>query len=228
MRLDPASRQAITEAIRDAFDSDGLAMLILATGRSLYDLTSDKLPYPTQVEHVVSAAERGNWIDQLIAEAKRQNATNRQVLRLGDSYPDVDTPIPLPSIPHHVIAPGRILTTIDWVEMVFVRDEGKPLWVDRSQVTNRSYARFVEDTGWRTPRSWGSWRVEGWDTSPVTRVSQLDIAEYCKWSKKRLPTQSEARRYQSFVATHDLTERLVGDRLLFGGNGIAFRCVTDA
>jgi formylglycine-generating enzyme required for sulfatase activity len=89
-------------------------------------------------------------------------------------------------------------------------------WIDRTPVTNKEFARFVQATGYRTTAeetgmgcalhsgkwtdTWGAnWRHPGGPGSniedkadhPVVQVSWGDAAAYAKWAGKRLPTEQE-------------------------------------
>jgi formylglycine-generating enzyme required for sulfatase activity len=69
--------------------------------------------------------------------------------------------------------------------------------IDRFEVTNAEFARFVQATGYQTDSERAgenkTWRTyaEGRDNHPVVKVSWNDAAAYCQLAGKRLPTEAE-------------------------------------
>ena len=68
----------------------------------------------------------------------------------------------------------------------------RPYFIDRTEVTNEQYRRFVEATGYDTPPSWKDGAIPaGEEQIPVTGVNWYDAAAYAAWAGKRLPTEAE-------------------------------------
>jgi len=65
-------------------------------------------------------------------------------------------------------------------------------FIDKYEVTNAEYAKFVEATKIKPPRLWPGGRFpEGKGKNPVSAVSWFKARDYCKWKGKRLPTEAE-------------------------------------
>lgn len=73
-------------------------------------------------------------------------------------------------------------------------------YIDKYEVTNEDYKKFVDTTGHRPPRHPVESKYNVWDGGnfpaffarhPVVNVSWEDAAAYARWSGKRLPTKTE-------------------------------------
>ncbi|MFQ3583271.1 MAG: formylglycine-generating enzyme family protein, partial [Chloracidobacterium sp.] len=117
----------------------------------------------------------------------------------GITQPSAGKP-PKPAIPENMVAiPGG--------EYDIGRDAGdfldryekprhtvtlRPFFIDKTEVTNADYLKFVEATGHPAPTSWNNGRLEpGKELFPVTGVTLTDAEAYAKWAGKRLPTEEE-------------------------------------
>jgi serine/threonine-protein kinase len=70
--------------------------------------------------------------------------------------------------------------------------EVRPFYIDRTEVTNAAYKKFVDATSHKPPSNWtGNSFPEGKGDCPVTGVSWQDAADYAAWAGKRLPTEVE-------------------------------------
>ncbi len=64
--------------------------------------------------------------------------------------------------------------------------------IDKFEVTNAEYARFVAATGHRPPLNWSDGKfAPGMERHPVTMVTWFDARDFCAWENKRLPTEAE-------------------------------------
>lgn len=65
-----------------------------------------------------------------------------------------------------------------------------PYHIDKFEVTNQKFKRFVAETNHRKPRFWTS-KVLNQPNQPVVGIGWADAETYCKWAGKRLPTEEE-------------------------------------
>ncbi len=69
----------------------------------------------------------------------------------------------------------------------------KPFYIDRYEVTNEEFHRFVVRTGHPMPAAWreSNRYPEGTGEYPITIASYTDAMAYARWTGKRLPTEFE-------------------------------------
>ena len=63
-------------------------------------------------------------------------------------------------------------------------------YIDKYELTNKQYAKFIKARGYKTPPFWFDEKFEG-PTQPVVGIARTDALEYAKWAQKRLPTEAE-------------------------------------
>ena len=63
-------------------------------------------------------------------------------------------------------------------------------YIDKYEVTNKQYKKFVEETKYKKPNFWSS-RIFNKPDQPVVGVGWADAEKYCEWAGKRLPTEEE-------------------------------------
>jgi eukaryotic-like serine/threonine-protein kinase len=67
-----------------------------------------------------------------------------------------------------------------------------PFYIDKTEVTNEQYQKFVDATNRTPPPVWqGSSPPAGQENYPVTDVTWEDAKAYAEWAGKRLPTEEE-------------------------------------
>lgn len=67
-----------------------------------------------------------------------------------------------------------------------------PFFIDRTEVTNEQYLRYVRATGASPPRHWsGGMYPTGRSQFPVVNVSWDDAKSFAEWAGKRLPSEAE-------------------------------------
>jgi formylglycine-generating enzyme required for sulfatase activity len=68
--------------------------------------------------------------------------------------------------------------------------ETKAFWIDLLPVTNAEYLRFVESTGYRSPKFWTEGRLRE-PTAPVVGISWYDAFKYAAFAGKSLATKDQ-------------------------------------
>jgi len=82
------------------------------------------------------------------------------------------------------------------------------LYVEKTLVTNARYRRFVESTGVTPPPDLMEQSTSLDPNGPVQDVTWHDAVAYCRWARKRLPTEDEWEK-----AAHDAQGRILNDQV---------------
>ncbi|QUV98928.1 SUMF1/EgtB/PvdO family nonheme iron enzyme [Chloracidobacterium sp. MS 40/45] len=92
--------------------------------------------------------------------------------------------------PGMVLVPGGVFVRSD--------DAGRghltvvaPFFLDRTEVTNAGFRRFVMATGYQSEGRWALYATPGREQHPVVAVTWNDAVAYARWAGKRLPTEAE-------------------------------------
>jgi formylglycine-generating enzyme required for sulfatase activity len=66
-------------------------------------------------------------------------------------------------------------------------------YIDKYEVTNREYQKFLRETDYPSPEIWNSKEYKNFTKpdKPVVGISWEDAYNYALWAKKRLPTEAE-------------------------------------
>jgi iron(II)-dependent oxidoreductase len=71
--------------------------------------------------------------------------------------------------------------------------EGRAFAINRTEITNRQYGRFVDETGHR-PAFYANHPLLGLDDYPVVGVSWADAAAFCRHYELALPSEQQYER----------------------------------
>ncbi|MBQ7528314.1 SUMF1/EgtB/PvdO family nonheme iron enzyme [bacterium] len=64
-------------------------------------------------------------------------------------------------------------------------------YIDRYEVTNRQFRKFVKETGYKAQGNWQKYAGDDRLDHPVIMVSYYDCEAYARWAGKRIPTAQE-------------------------------------
>jgi formylglycine-generating enzyme required for sulfatase activity len=68
----------------------------------------------------------------------------------------------------------------------------KAFYIDKYEVTNADYKKFVDATDYSPPQYWDGTKIpKEMEDHPVVSVTLQDAQNYAKWANKRLPTEEE-------------------------------------
>lgn len=75
-------------------------------------------------------------------------------------------------------------------------------YIDKFEITNDQYNKFISETGHKKPRFWSN-KLYNHPDQPVVGIGWEDAAAYAKWAGKRLPSEEEwekaARGTKGFI-----------------------------
>ncbi|MCO5191935.1 MAG: formylglycine-generating enzyme family protein [Anaerolineae bacterium] len=143
MKLLPEHYNQLKAALLDGFGVKELDATLRAIGYDLSDIAVEQSNRPMVFHDVIEAAQKGDWIDALVAAMKRDNPTNKKVNALPDHFPDADVTAvaanaslrtpgvikppsnlppdwPEPAIPYTFVSATQIISKSDGKEMVLV------------------------------------------------------------------------------------------------------------
>ena len=173
----------------------------------------------------------------ILAHEHQHNETMLQLLQMVERYEPVGAQPPGSSAgdgPEMVLVEGGEVEVGAAAEG-FAYDNERPrhavelesFWIDRTPVTNRSYAEYVRDTGDEPPMYWepdgdGWWVRTAMGSAvpldrdqPVVHVSWHQADAFARWAGKRLPSELE---WEAAAAGAD-PEHANLDQLAFGCAG---------
>jgi formylglycine-generating enzyme required for sulfatase activity len=167
-----------------------------------------------------SADDGGEAVDTAAESAEARPTATPVVLATPTPKPPPPTPTPRPS-PTPTEEPAETPAEVEAVPMIDVEmilipageftlgtNEGSPedgpaqtvnlpaYEIDRFEVTNDDFAKFVQATGYVTDaentggQTWLKY-AEGRGNHPVVKVTWNDAVAFCEWAGKRLPTEQE-------------------------------------
>ena len=183
--------------------------------------SADERAYRAAVE----AAARGNWpgaLRRLSALAERNPYFRDVDLRLREAaretaaeMPDLDPRVEVEMIGYLAAADAEVLAgaldrcvvSIPAGAFRMGSDGGRPdeapersvrlarFSIDRFEVTNAQYQRYVRATGRSGPAHWaGTEYPPGQADRPIVGIGWSEASGYCAWAGKRLPTEAEWER----------------------------------
>ena len=162
-----------------------LLALVCIIAVVVYVLTRALSPGGGAVEAGLAALHEGDWDRAQRALARVDPADEALVARVGAALDEQTV-----ALPGGTLRMGSDDGALDQspAHDVVLADFA----LDRFEVTNVQYQRFVNETGQVPPSHWSAGRYrQGEALYPVVNVSWADANAYASWLGKRLPTEAE-------------------------------------
>ncbi len=170
------------------FSLDELRVLCFDLGLEYEDLPGSTRT--TKMHGLIEYLQRRGELPRLFAEI--------HVQRPDGAWPKFDNHRSSTVVHENFVEPKTGLEMIHIPAGEFLYGEEKRLaylpnyWIAKTPVTNAQYLRFVQTTGYQSPKHWqGKYPPAEIAQHPVVEVSWHDAAAFSEWVDMRLPSDEE-------------------------------------
>ncbi|MCS7080412.1 MAG: bifunctional serine/threonine-protein kinase/formylglycine-generating enzyme family protein [Chloracidobacterium sp.] len=170
-------------------DSGGETRAYVTVDKAAAPTSKNRLPLVAGVGLAIILITGGGWY--ISRRAFQRAAATKTPATV--TVPQTPTPPPgMVYIPGGVFIMGNNASPDDFEKPEHERQVA-PFFMDKTEVTNEQYAKFVQETGHPPPLNWKGQKTfpPGTAKLPVAEVSWDDAQAFAKWAGKRLPTEVE-------------------------------------
>ncbi len=160
---------------------------------------STPAPKPAAAKPAAPSVARTEPAPPVVVPTPAPKAARSKTPEAAPAATPAATPSPRPAAGMPAAPPGMVAVPAG--EFLYgARETRKPVFVkaffiDRHEVTNEAFAKFVAATKYPAPRHTRHWRngrvVPGYERFPVTMIDHGAARQYAAWVGKRLPTEIE-------------------------------------